>query len=62
VSQDAYVFLKAYNNKLVFFVKALIIFLFVCFLADEEIKLTVLACSLKITNFENPSSDPLQRA
>jgi hypothetical protein len=54
-------FLKAYNNKKVLSVHALIVFTILCFLVDETIKLKVLACFFEITNLENPSSNPLQR-
>jgi hypothetical protein len=40
------------------------VFTIVYFLVDEKIKLKVLACFFEIiycTNFENPSSNPLQR-
>jgi hypothetical protein len=56
-------FLKAYNNKKVLSVHALIVFTILCFLVDETIKLKVLACFFEITGtykfFENPSSNPL---
>jgi hypothetical protein len=46
------IFLKAYNNKLVLSVHALIVFT-IFFLVDENIKLRVLACSFEITYFKN---------
>jgi hypothetical protein len=56
--------LMAYYNKLVLSVHALIVLqLFVSYLITK-IEIKVLACSFEInlhTNFENPSSNPLQR-
>jgi hypothetical protein len=46
----------------VFSVHVLIVFTTFCFLVDEKIKHKFLACSFEIlSNFENPSSNPLQR-
>jgi hypothetical protein len=42
------IFLKAYINKQVLYVHALIVFPIFCFLGDEKIKLK--ACSLKLLN------------
>ncbi len=58
-TQEMNIFLKAYNNKQVLSVHALIVFTIFCFFVDEKIKLKVLLASLKLlTNFENPSSNP----
>jgi hypothetical protein len=41
-------FWKAYNNKKVLFIQALMVFTKFCFLVDEKIKLKDLACSFEI--------------
>ncbi len=43
------IFLKAYNNKWVLFVQALMVFRNFCFLVDEKIKLNDLACFFELT-------------
>ena len=52
-------FLKAYYDKYVLSVHALIVFTIYCPYLTEKIKLKVLACSFEITviTFENPSRD-----
>jgi hypothetical protein len=42
-------FFKAYYNKLVLSVHALVVLTIFCFLVDEKMKLKVLACSFEIT-------------
>ncbi len=47
VSRDEY-FFKAYNNKQVLSVHALLVFQIFSFLVDVKIKLKILACSFEI--------------
>ena len=49
--------LKAYNNKWVLSVHALIVFTIFCSLVDEKIKIKVLACSFEITGVP-PTDQP----
>ena len=59
MSRDEY-----YNNKLVLYVHALMVFTIICNSVDEKIILKVLTCFFEITlkiDSENTSSNPLQR-
>ncbi len=63
VSRDEY-FFKAYINKQVISVHALIVLPIFCFLVYKKTELRVFSLLLFLelhTNFENPSSNPLQR-
>ncbi len=62
---DCTSFVKGIVSRDEYFLKACadIVFTIFYYLVYENIKLKVLACSLKLlSNFENPSSNPLERS